>query len=156
MGRSHCNNDVSGTILLEQWCQWNYSTECSRQDTLVRFLWGYVCAWSHTLNNVWLQVNYFCKEDTSINTLIDKLRNSTQYRESHCLLRTSLLLHTSLSSNTIVSSLAAVRPIYCDRTYLHTYYWYNLCNVSILWRRRILPWRTDHYSLPQSPQLCRR
>ena len=26
MGRSHCNNDVSGTIPLEQWCQWNYST----------------------------------------------------------------------------------------------------------------------------------
>ena len=22
MGRSHFNNDVSGTILLEQWCQW--------------------------------------------------------------------------------------------------------------------------------------
>ena len=23
MGRSHCNNDVNGTIMLEQWCQWN-------------------------------------------------------------------------------------------------------------------------------------
>ena len=30
MGRSHCNNDVSGTILMEQWCQWNYSTYCTR------------------------------------------------------------------------------------------------------------------------------
>ena len=73
------------------------------------------------LNNVWFQVNDFCKEDASINTLIDKLRNSTCYRESHRLLRTTLPLHTSLSSNTIVSSLAAGRPIYCDRTYFYTY-----------------------------------
>ena len=49
---SHCNNDVSGTILLEQWCQWNYGTYCTRYDTLVIFLQGYVRTWSHTLNNV--------------------------------------------------------------------------------------------------------
>ena len=30
MGRSHCNNDVSGKILLEKWCQWNYSTYRTR------------------------------------------------------------------------------------------------------------------------------
>ena len=30
MGRSHCRHDASGTILLEQWCQWNYSTYCTR------------------------------------------------------------------------------------------------------------------------------
>ena len=30
MVRSHYNNDVSGMILLEQWCQWNYSTYCTR------------------------------------------------------------------------------------------------------------------------------
>ena len=66
MGRSHCNNDVSGTILLEQWCQRNYSTNCTSQDTLVRFLRGYVRTWSHTLNNVWFQVNDFCKGDASI------------------------------------------------------------------------------------------
>ena len=29
MGKSHWNNGVSGTILLEQWCQWNYSTYCT-------------------------------------------------------------------------------------------------------------------------------
>ena len=51
--------------------------------------------------------------------LSHKLRNSTRYRESHRLLRTRLPLHTRLSSNTIVSSLAAGRPIYCDRTYLY-------------------------------------
>ena len=51
MGISHCNNDASGTILLEQGCQWNYSTYCTRYDTLVRFLPGYVRMWSHTLNN---------------------------------------------------------------------------------------------------------
>ena len=52
MGRSHWNNDVSGTILLEQWCQWNYGTYCTRYDTLERYLQGYVRMWSHTLNNV--------------------------------------------------------------------------------------------------------
>ena len=30
MGIPHCNNDVSETILLEQWCQWNYSTYFTR------------------------------------------------------------------------------------------------------------------------------
>ena len=40
MGRSHWNNGVSGMILLEQWCQWNYGTYCTRYDTLVRFLRG--------------------------------------------------------------------------------------------------------------------
>ena len=30
MGISHFNNGVSGTILLEQWCQGNYSTYCTR------------------------------------------------------------------------------------------------------------------------------
>ena len=52
IGRYHCNYDVSGTILLEQWCKWNYSTYCTRYDTLLRFLRGYVRMWSHTLNNV--------------------------------------------------------------------------------------------------------
>ena len=52
MGRSHWNNGVSGTILLEQWYQWNYGTYCTKYDTLVRFLQGYVHTWSHTLNNV--------------------------------------------------------------------------------------------------------
>ena len=52
MGISHWNNGVSGMILMEQWCQWNYGTYCTRYDTLVRFLRGYVRTWSHTLNNV--------------------------------------------------------------------------------------------------------
>ena len=30
MEGSHWNNGFSGTILLEQWCQWNYSTYCTR------------------------------------------------------------------------------------------------------------------------------
>ena len=47
MGISHCNNDVSGTILLEQWCQWNHGTYFSRYNTLVRFL-----LWNQTLFNV--------------------------------------------------------------------------------------------------------
>ena len=38
MGRSHWNNGVSGTILLEQWCQWNHGTYCTIYDNLVRFL----------------------------------------------------------------------------------------------------------------------
>ena len=38
MGRSHWNNGVSGTILLKQWCQWNYGTYFTIYDTLVRFL----------------------------------------------------------------------------------------------------------------------
>ena len=38
MGRSHWNNGVSGTILLKQWCQWNYGTYCTIYDTLVIFL----------------------------------------------------------------------------------------------------------------------
>ena len=84
--------------------------------------------WSNTWNNVWFQVDNLCKEDGIINTLIDKLRNSTRYRESHRLLRTRLPLHTSLSSNTIVSSLAANRPIFCDRTYFYT----SLCTTNIL------------------------
>ena len=29
MGRSHWNNGVSVTILLEQWCQWNYGIYCT-------------------------------------------------------------------------------------------------------------------------------
>ena len=52
MGRSHWNNDVSGMMLLEHWCQWNYGNYCTRYDTLVRFLLWYVRTWSHTLNNV--------------------------------------------------------------------------------------------------------
>ena len=52
IGISHCSNGVSGMILLEQWCQWNHITYRTRQDTLVRFLRGYVRMWSHTLNNV--------------------------------------------------------------------------------------------------------
>ena len=38
VGRYHWNNDVGGTTLLEQWCQWNYGTYCTRCDILVRFL----------------------------------------------------------------------------------------------------------------------
>ena len=51
-GRSHWNNGVSGTIMLEQCCHWNCGTYCTRYDTLVRFLLLYVRTWSHTLNNV--------------------------------------------------------------------------------------------------------
>ena len=40
MGISHWKNGFSGTIPLEQWCQWNYITYCTRYDTLVRFLRG--------------------------------------------------------------------------------------------------------------------
>ena len=59
---------VSGMILLEQWCQWNYGNYCTRYDTLVRFLLWYVCTWSHTLNNVWFLASGFCKEHGSIIT----------------------------------------------------------------------------------------
>ena len=49
MGRSHCNNGASGTILLGKFCQKNdlggkcnrdkyYGTYFTRYDTLVRFL----------------------------------------------------------------------------------------------------------------------
>ena len=38
MGRSHWNNCVSGKIPLEQWCQWNYGTYCTRYDAMVSFL----------------------------------------------------------------------------------------------------------------------
>ena len=85
------------------------------------------------LNNVWFQVNDFCKEDASINTLIDKLRNSTRYRESHRLFRTTLPLHTSLSLNTIVSSLAAGQPIYCDWTYYYNLVSYIDCLANCLY-----------------------
>ena len=68
MERSHWNNGVSGTILLEQWCQQNYGTYCTIYDTLVRFLDGYVRTWSHTLNNVRFLVSDFCKEHGSIIT----------------------------------------------------------------------------------------
>ena len=37
-GISHWNNGVSGTVLLEQWSQWDYGTYCRRYYTLVRFL----------------------------------------------------------------------------------------------------------------------
>ena len=62
------------------------------------------------LNNVWFLVNDFCKKDGSINT--HKLRNSTQYRESHRLLCTKHTTTYKFIINTIVSSLAAGRPIY--------------------------------------------
>ena len=52
LGTSHLNNGISGMILLEQWCQWNYGTYCMRYDILVRLLQGYVRMWSDTLNNV--------------------------------------------------------------------------------------------------------
>ena len=38
MGRSHWNNGGIGTILLEQWCQWNYGTYFTMYDTLEIFL----------------------------------------------------------------------------------------------------------------------
>ena len=87
MGISHWDNGVSGTILLEQWCQWNYGTYCTRYDTLVRFLLWYVCTWSHALNNIWFLVSNFCKEHGSIITYFKKYHS---YRESHRLLFTTL------------------------------------------------------------------
>ena len=86
--------------------------------------------------------------------LSHKLRNSNRYRESHRLLRTRLPLHTGLSSDTIVSSLAAGRPIYCDRTYFYRLrdqvFWVGRwhCTTSI---RRII---YVVYCLPWSFILC--
>ena len=131
-----------GNIPLEQWCQWDDSAGAMVSVELWYLLyeiWYFgkiptmisVCTWSHTLNNVWFLVIDFCKEHGSITT---QLRNSTHTGKVIAFYLQHISRHTSLNTNTIVSSLAAGRPIKAwteiflqkDVTNLLSFFWSGL------------------------------